>query len=289
MTPTQARTQPAFANACRRMAQEREIPLKTNSVTTADYPYGSDDEQFVRLYRAAGATAESDLQLVIHYHGDSWVIANSSMGLPSRHDNVQTEPLDTAAMNWFRYYYKIRPSDAQNPWLNLVAASLRWLPPTIINAKADPLRSDGETLAAACAKLALRSNRECWKSPRKNSSAWVRSCLSRFRQSNMLCGGCKPIWVTKRDRDGKAQMKRNCFEGRWQAVSLLRFSADCCLRRPENFFPAPSTVRRRLSKIAFPTSRFVIKSFQRRQSASGPKNSRYERVFAKWHNAWVAR
>ena len=41
-------------------------------------------------------------------------------------------------------------ADAQGPRLNLVAANLSGLPATtIINAQSDPLRSDGETLAAA--------------------------------------------------------------------------------------------------------------------------------------------
>ncbi len=47
--------------------------------------------------------------------------------------------------------------DAQDPRLNLVAANLRGLPPTtIINAQIDPLRSDGETLAAAMRSAGVR-------------------------------------------------------------------------------------------------------------------------------------
>ena len=41
-------------------------------------------------------------------------------------------------------------ADLRDPRINLVAANLRNLPPvTIVNAQIDPLRSDGETLAAA--------------------------------------------------------------------------------------------------------------------------------------------
>ncbi|QNE04726.1 alpha/beta hydrolase [Croceicoccus marinus] len=248
LAPAQARTQPSFADAYQRVAQQRGIELKTNAVTTTDYPYGSDDEQFVRVYRPAGTTADSDLPLVVYYHGGGWVIANvdvydatprylaeamnavvvsveyrhapefkfpaqhedaaaayrfaienadswgadperlgllgesaggnlviataiyardnglmmpdhivsvypianSSMDLPSRRDSAQAKPLNTAALNWFGYYYKSQPSDAQDPRINLVEADLQGLPPvTIINAQADPLRSDGETLAAA--------------------------------------------------------------------------------------------------------------------------------------------
>ena len=77
-------------------------------------------------------------------------IANSSMTLPSRMDSANAKPLNAAMLKWFGYYYQTTPADAQDPRLNLVKANLRGLPPTtIINAQIDPLRSDGETLAAA--------------------------------------------------------------------------------------------------------------------------------------------
>lgn len=77
-------------------------------------------------------------------------IANSSMTLPSRMDSANAKPLNAAMLKWFGYYYTTTPADQQNPRINLVAADLRGLPPTtIVNAQIDPLRSDGETLAAA--------------------------------------------------------------------------------------------------------------------------------------------
>jgi acetyl esterase/lipase len=77
-------------------------------------------------------------------------IANSSMTLPSRMDSANAKPLNAAMLKWFGYYYQNSAADAQDPRLNLVSANLRGLPPTtIINAQIDPLRSDGETLAAA--------------------------------------------------------------------------------------------------------------------------------------------
>jgi len=247
-TPAEARNQPSFADAYARVAQQRGIQLKTNAVTTQEVSYGSDNEQKVRIYSPAGTNANSDLPVIIYYHGGGWVIANldtydatprylsealnavvvsveyrhapefkfpnqhedaaaayrwtldniaryggdperlgllgesaggnlvvatamyardnnlmmpdhvvsvypianSSMDLPSRRDAAQAKPLNTAALNWFGYYYKSRPSDGQDPRVNLVAADLSGLPPTtIINAQVDPLRSDGETLAAA--------------------------------------------------------------------------------------------------------------------------------------------
>lgn len=83
-------------------------------------------------------------------------IANTSEALPSRTDSAQAKPLNTAALNWFGYYYMRTKADAQDPRVNLVAAKLAGLPATtIINAQADPLRSDGETLADAMRKAGV--------------------------------------------------------------------------------------------------------------------------------------
>ena len=77
-------------------------------------------------------------------------IANSSMDLQSRRDSANAKPLNAAMLPWFGYYYSAQMADMQDPRLNLVGANLRDLPPTtIVNAQIDPLRSDGETLAAA--------------------------------------------------------------------------------------------------------------------------------------------
>jgi len=77
-------------------------------------------------------------------------IANSDMNLPSRRDSANAKPLNTAMLAWFGHYYTTSMADMQDPRINLVKANLRGLPPTtIVNAQIDPLRSDGETLAAA--------------------------------------------------------------------------------------------------------------------------------------------
>ncbi|WP_419826620.1 alpha/beta hydrolase [Sphingomonas sp.] len=80
-------------------------------------------------------------------------IANSDMNLPSRKDAANAKPLNTAMLNWFGYYYSTTKADQMDPRVNLVKADLHGLPPTtIVNAQIDPLRSDGETLAAAMRK-----------------------------------------------------------------------------------------------------------------------------------------
>ena len=77
-------------------------------------------------------------------------IANSSMTLPSRRDSANAKPLNTAMLPWFGFYYSRTKADQMDPRINLVGAKLTGLPPTtIVNAQIDPLRSDGETLAAA--------------------------------------------------------------------------------------------------------------------------------------------
>jgi len=80
-------------------------------------------------------------------------IANSAMQLPSKMDSANAKPLNTPMLKWFGNYYSRTEADQQDPRINLVAANLAKLPPTtIINAEIDPLRSDGETLAAAMKK-----------------------------------------------------------------------------------------------------------------------------------------
>lgn len=77
-------------------------------------------------------------------------IADSRMNLPSRKDSANAKPLNGAMLNWFGYYYTSNMADMRDPRLDLVNANLRGLPPvTIVNAKIDPLRSDGENLARA--------------------------------------------------------------------------------------------------------------------------------------------
>lgn len=80
-------------------------------------------------------------------------IANSSPTLASRTDSGAAKPLNTPMLAWFGHYYARSKADQRDPRINLVAANLRGLPPvTIVNARIDPLRSDGETLAVALRK-----------------------------------------------------------------------------------------------------------------------------------------
>ena len=76
-------------------------------------------------------------------------IAGRDTTTPSYIENANAKPLNRAMMSWFFDKYQRTAADGQDPRINLVAANLAGLAPvTIINAQIDPLRSDGEMLAA---------------------------------------------------------------------------------------------------------------------------------------------
>lgn len=75
-------------------------------------------------------------------------IAGTDTNTPSYIENADAKPLGRAGMEWFFENYLSSDADRQDPRVNLVAADLKGLPPTIIiNAQIDPLRSEGEALA----------------------------------------------------------------------------------------------------------------------------------------------
>jgi acetyl esterase/lipase len=74
-------------------------------------------------------------------------VATTSQDTPSKKDQANAKPLNTAMMAWF--FDKVLPNEQakSDPRLNLVSANLKNLPPvTVINAEIDPLRSDGDIL-----------------------------------------------------------------------------------------------------------------------------------------------
>lgn len=77
-------------------------------------------------------------------------VAGSNMNTPSYTENAKAKPLGKGGMQWFVKHALPNPAAAKDPRIDLVgAANLRGLPPaTIINAEIDPLRSEGEQLAA---------------------------------------------------------------------------------------------------------------------------------------------
>ncbi len=76
-------------------------------------------------------------------------IAGTDTNTDSYRVYADAKPLSRPLMQWFFDHYMRTPADAQDTRLNLVAANLADLPPTtIVSAQIDPLRSEGESIAA---------------------------------------------------------------------------------------------------------------------------------------------
>jgi acetyl esterase len=76
-------------------------------------------------------------------------VVSSNMDSQSYVQNANAEPLDRAMMGWFTTNYFRTPADSHDARVDILDANLAGLPPTtIVNAEVDPLRSDGEQLAA---------------------------------------------------------------------------------------------------------------------------------------------
>ena len=91
-------------------------------------------------------------------------IAGSDMNTPSYRDSANAAPLSKAGMTWFVKHVFAKPADAKDSRIDVYKkARLKGLPPTIIvNAAADPLRSDGELLAAALTRAGVDTTRRVY-------------------------------------------------------------------------------------------------------------------------------
>ncbi len=78
------------------------------------------------------------------------VAQTGSLSTPSYIENAVAKPLNRPMVEWFMDKLLRSPADKQDPRLDLVNAKLTGLPPvTLINARIDPLRSDGAQLEDA--------------------------------------------------------------------------------------------------------------------------------------------
>jgi acetyl esterase/lipase len=76
-------------------------------------------------------------------------IAGYDTETESYREMTDAKPLNSAMMRWFFDHYLGDAAEGRTPAIDLVNADLAGLPPaTIINAELDPLRTDGEQLAA---------------------------------------------------------------------------------------------------------------------------------------------
>ena len=77
LTPAQARQQPSAADGAKAAMARKGMPTTPDaSVTTQDVRYGTDAQQFARIYKPAGAPAGKPMPIVVYYHGGGWVIAD---------------------------------------------------------------------------------------------------------------------------------------------------------------------------------------------------------------------
>ena len=91
-------------------------------------------------------------------------IAGSAMNTLSYRDSGNAAPLNNAGMMWFFKHVFAKPADAMDPRIDVYKrARLAGLPPTIIiNAAADPLRSDGGLLADALTRAGVNTVRRVY-------------------------------------------------------------------------------------------------------------------------------
>jgi acetyl esterase/lipase len=95
--------------------------------------------------RARDAKIQAPAHMLLVYP-----VAGVDMNTPSYMRHAQAKPLNKPMMEWFVKHVFASPGDAQDSRLDLVGkADLRGLPDaTVITADIDPLRSEGEMLAA---------------------------------------------------------------------------------------------------------------------------------------------
>lgn len=76
LTPAQARLQPSAADGAKAAMRKKGMSTEPDpTVTTQDIPYGSDRQQFARIYKPAMAKGGKPMPVVVYYHGGGWVIA----------------------------------------------------------------------------------------------------------------------------------------------------------------------------------------------------------------------
>lgn len=81
----------------------------------------------------------------------------TNLAIPSYVDSASAKPLNKPMMEWFARHTLGKPDDKTDPRIDLVGADLKGLPPiTLINARIDPLRSDGDLLEASLKKAGVK-------------------------------------------------------------------------------------------------------------------------------------
>ncbi len=92
------------------------------------------------------------------------VAQTGNMETPSYVDSANAKPLNKEMIGWFVDKLFADPKQKSDTRIDIVNADLAGLPPvTIINAEIDPLRSDGDLLAAALRKAGVKVDHKLYK------------------------------------------------------------------------------------------------------------------------------
>ena len=109
------------------------------------------------------AVRDAGLQAPLHIVA-VYPVAQTDLETPSYKENADAKPLNRPMIKWFVDKVTNSPADLKDPRISLVDAKLQGLPPvTIINARIDPLASDGELLAAALKKAGVPVERKFYE------------------------------------------------------------------------------------------------------------------------------
>jgi acetyl esterase/lipase len=121
--------------------------------------FNGDPARLALAGESAGGNLAIATAIAVRDHGGTHPLAvlavypvgqTGNMETASYVDCADAKPLNKAMIGWFVDKLVTAPADKSDPRLDLVNANLKNLPPVIIiNAEIDPLRSDGELLAAA--------------------------------------------------------------------------------------------------------------------------------------------
>lgn len=109
----------------------------------------------------ATAIAARDAKLQAPYHVLAiYPVTQTSLNTESYIENAVAQPLNRAMVKWFVEHLVRSKDDLKDPRLQLIDAKLDGLPPvTLINARIDPLRSDGAKMEDALKKAGVQVER----------------------------------------------------------------------------------------------------------------------------------
>ena len=159
-----AKTGAVVVSVAYRQAPEHEFPTAHEDafaayqwvVENAD-SLGGDPERIATAGESAGGNLavavalmakERDVRLPDHVLS-VYPVADADLDSPTYEEYANAVPLNRPLMRWFFDRYTPDWEDGADPLVSLVDADLSGLPPTtIINAEIDPLRYEGERLAA---------------------------------------------------------------------------------------------------------------------------------------------